>query len=466
MMPADTAALNELSRDFRMASMPELGAQAPAAGAPTRSLRFRQTATVLLLFGGYGALYFCRADLSVATPLLADELGKHGLSHGDAIIRMGSIASFGVFAYALGKLFLGGLGDFWGGRVSFLIGLVGATGFTLMFASGFSLPLFSIAWIGNRLTQSLSWAGLIKVSSKWFDFSSYGMIIGILSISYLVGDAAARQWMGMLIEHGFGWRALFYFAAAVVGLFLVVNYFFLRESRLAAGFTEAKPNPLNLFAGSESRPQSVAQLLLPLFRSRAFILVCFLSLGCTIIRESFNFWTPVYLRDYLGYSVSSAARLSSIFPGVGAVSVLATGWFSDRLGVNGRPLIMFVGLSATAAALLALMTLPSSLTGSLLPLIAIGTIAFCLLGPYSYLGGAFALDFGGKQAGAVSSGIIDGVGYLGAVVAGDSIARVSVAFGWKGVFVALAVVSALAAVGAGYLYYLGAKAAAANKPLP
>ena len=44
----------------------------------------------------------------------------------------------------------------------------------------------------------------------------------------------------------------------------------------------------------------------------------------------------MYLRDYLGYSVSNAARMSSIFPGVGAVSVLATGWLSDRLGVNGR----------------------------------------------------------------------------------------------------------------------------------
>ncbi|MGO9932924.1 MAG: MFS transporter [Steroidobacteraceae bacterium] len=442
------------------------GGSASAAGAHTRTLRIRQTVVVLLLFGGYGALYFCRADLSVATPLLVEELARHGVSHADAIIRMGSIASLGVLAYALGKLFLTGLGDFWGGRISFLIGLGGATLFTLMFASGLSLPLFTIAWIGNRLTQSLSWAGLIKVSSKWFDFSSYGMIIGILSISYLVGDAAARQWMGMLIEHGFGWRVLFYFAAAVVGLLLALNFFFLRESRLDAGFTEAKPNPLNLFAASESRPRSLRELLLPLVRSRAFLLVCGLSLGCTMIRESFNFWTPFYLRDYLGYSMSNAARMSAVFPGVGAVSVLATGWLSDRLGVNGRPLIMLVGLSATAAALLVLMSVRSSTTGPLLPLIAIGTIAFCLLGPYSYLGGAMALDFGGKQAGAVSSGIIDGVGYLGAVIAGDSIARVSVAFGWQGVFVALAAVSAVAALGAGRLFFLGAKAAARGKHLP
>jgi sugar phosphate permease len=388
------------------------------------------------------------------------------VSHAEAIIRIGDIASFGVLAYALGKLFLTGLGDFWGGRNNFLIGLGGATVFTLLFASGLSLPLFTLAWIGNRLTQSIAWAGLIKVSSKWFDFSSYGMILGILSISYLVGDAAARQWMGMLIEHGFGWRALFYFAGAVCGTLLVVNYFFLRESRIDAGYAEAKPNPLNLFAGSESRPKSIGQLLLPLLRSRAFILVCLLSLGCTTIRETFNMWTPVYLRDYLGYSMSSAARMSSVFPAVGAVSVLITGWLSDRLGVNGRPLIMFVGLSAACAALLVLMTMRSSVTGSMVPLLAIGAIAFCLLGPYSYLGGAFALDFGGKQAGAASSGIIDGVGYLGAVIAGDSIARISVSFGWQGVFVGLAIVSALAALGAGCLYILGARAAASGTHLP
>src|SRR5260370_913936 len=205
-----------------MAIAPELvSPDAANGGAQSRSLRLRQTATVLLLFGGYGALYFCRADLSVATPLLVDELGKHGVSHGDAIIRIGSIASFCVFAYAL----------------------------------------------------------------------------------------------GMLIAHGFGWRTLFYFAAAVVGLFLAVNFLFLRESRLDAGFIEAKPNPLNLFAGSESRPKNVAQLLLPLFRSRAFLVVCVLSLGCTIIRESFNLSTPAYLRDSLRYSASSAARMSSVFPG-------------------------------------------------------------------------------------------------------------------------------------------------------
>jgi OPA family glycerol-3-phosphate transporter-like MFS transporter len=430
------------------------------------SMRLQQGKVVALLFAGYGALYFCRADLSVGAPLIIDQLSRQGMNHDDALVRIGTISSLGVLAYALGKLFLGGLGDYWGGRISFLIGLAGATIFTLQFAAGSTIPVFMAAWFGNRLTQSIAWAGLIKVSSKWFDYSSYGMILGILSLSYLVGDVVARQTMGALIGHGFSWQTLFGYAASVTGILFVANGFLLRESRVEQGFAEARTNPLNLFASNESRVPSLPALLGPLLDSRAFVLVCFLSLGCTIIRETFNIWTPVYLRDYLGYSTSSAAGTSAIFPAVGAVSVLLSGWLSDRLGTNGRALILFVGLTASAVALLTLTTFRSGGHHPELATLTIGVVAFCLLGPYSYLAGAFALDFGGKQASAVSSGIIDGVGYLGAVAAGDSVARVSVALGWQGVFVALAGVSALAAVGAGGLYFMGRKASERGSRLP
>jgi sugar phosphate permease len=371
-------------------------------------------------------------------------------------VRIGSMVSLGVLAYALGKLFLGGLGDFWGGRRNFVLGLTGATIFTALFASASALPVFTLAWIGNRLTQSVAWAGLIKVTSKWFDYSSHGTIIAVLSISYLIGDAVARQIMGVLIQLGASWRAVFYFAAAVAGTALLANFLFLRESRADLGYPQAKANPANVFGGTESPPRGLSGLLLPLLRSRAFTLVCLLSLGSTIVRETFNTWTPVYLRDDAGYTMSEAAALSSIFPGVGVLSVLIAGWLGDRLGSHGRSLLLFVGLAATAVALFLLTLIRRvSSPGSVLPLVLIGTVALCLLGPYSYLGGAMALDFGGKRGGAVSSGIIDGVGYLGGVVAGDSVARISVMFGWKGVFLSLSAISAVASLGAGYLYAFG-----------
>ena len=95
-------------------------------------------------------------------------------------------------------------------------------------------------------------------------------------------------------------------------------------------------------------------------------------------------------------------------------------------------------------------------------IVLIGVVAFCLLGPYAYLGGAMALDFGGKAAAALASGIIDWVGYLGAVFAGVGGAKVTVAFGWSGLFVMLGVVGTVGAIGAGALYAMERRAIAAR----
>ena len=439
-----------------MATVAPVAAGSAAPGL--RALRISQCRTLLLLFFGYASCYFCRSNLSVATPLLVDELGRRGVSHADAIVSIGSMASWGVLAYALGKWFLTGLGDYWGGKRNLLIATGGATAFTLLFASGSTLPLFTFAWVGNRLTQSIGWSALVKVSSKWFNYSRYGTVAAILTCSYLIGDAAARQSMGLLLHYGVSWRGLFLFGAGVAGSMFLANLLFLRESRVDEGHPEALANPGNVFAAAHA-PRSLVTLVLPLLRSRAFLMVCLLGFAATMVRETFNTWTPVYLRDFLGYGVSRAAVLSAIFPGVGAISVLLAGWASDRLGHNCRALLLALGLTATAAALLVLTGLRPASAGTVLPVAMIGVVAFCLLGPYAFLPGAFALDFGGKQAGAVASGLVDGTGYLGGVLAGTVMARLAVAFGWGGVFVTLAAVSALAALGAGYLYVLNARAA-------
>jgi sugar phosphate permease len=431
-----------------------------AAGraVPTlRALRIAQCRTLLLLFLGYASCYFCRSNLSVATPLLVDELVRRGVSRADAIVSIGTMASFGVFAYAMGKWFLTGLGDYWGGKRNLLIATGGATAFTLLFASSSTLPLFTLAWVGNRLTQSIGWSALVKVSSKWFNYSRYGTIAAILTCSYLIGDAAARQSMGLLLHFGVRWRGLFLFGASVAGLMFIANLLLLRESRVDEGHPEAQANPRNVFAG-EDAPRNFLTLVLPLLRSRAFLMVCLLGFAATMVRETFNTWTPVYLRDFVGYGVSRAAFFSAIFPGVGAVSVLLAGWASDRLGRNCRALLLALGLAATAVALLVLAGLRPGSAGAVLPVAMIGIVAFCLLGPYAFLPGAFALDFGGKQAGAAASGLVDGTGYLGGVLAGTVMARLFVAFGWASVFMALAAVSVLAALGAGYLWVLNARA--------
>jgi sugar phosphate permease len=416
-----------------------------------RRLAIHQATVIVLLFLGYASYYFCRSDLSVAMPMLAEELKRSGMNGDMAVIRLGSLVSLGVVAYAVGKFLLAGLGDVWGGRFSFLGGLSGALFFTVLFTTGGGLPLFTIAWIGNRLVQSMGWAGLVKVCSQWFSYRAYGTVVGILSLSFLIGDAVAREWMALLIAKGYGWRSLFWLAAIVSGTVLAANLLFLKEKRTQLRFSEPQANPLNLFEKRTVVHGGLRALLLPFLRNREFWLVCFLSLCTTIVRETFNSWTPTYLHKFFGYSDSASASASAVFPALGAVSVVIAGIVGDRLGVSGRSIVLFFGMTLTTVGLCLMTSLTPGTKGAL-PLTLIGLVGLGLLGPYSYLAGAMALDLGGKQGGATSSGLIDGIGYAGGILAGDSVARVSVHYGWSGVFVALAAISAAAAAAAGLLF--------------
>jgi len=417
-------------------------------------LRYRQASTIALLLIGYAGYYLCRSDLSVTLPLLIQEMSARGVPIDIATTRLGTIASLGVLAYAIGKFPSGGLADFLGGRRNFLFGMGGAIVFTLLFAVSGTLPLFTLAWIGNRAVQSLGWAGLVKITSKWFSFSAYGSVMGIVSLSFLFGDAAARQFMGSLISLGLGWRGVFLSAATVLAMIFALNLLFLRESPSDFGLVEPPVNPQNLFLekGEHHRPASVRSLLATFGSSRIFWLVCILSLGMTLVRETFNLWTPTYFTQGIGLSSAEAAEKSALFPLFGGISVLLTGFLSDRIGKSGRAAIILIGMLLSGAVLLMLSRL-NFVHHSGWPVALVAFVAFLIIVPYAYLAGAIALDFGGKQGSATASGIIDGVGYLGGVLAGNSIANVAVTWGWKGAFAVLAIVTWAASIAAA-LYFL------------
>ncbi len=410
-----------------------------------------QALTLTLMVIGYAGYYLCRSDLSVALPMLIEEMGTRGIPAPVATVRLGAIASIGVLAYALGKFPSGWLADFFGGRRNFLFGMGGSVLFTVLFGLAGGVPLFTLAWIGNRLVQSLGWAGMVKISSKWFSYSMYGTVMGIVSLSFLFGDAAARQLMSVLIAHGLGWRGVFFSAAAILAVLCIANLLFLKESPTAIGFDEPPPNPANLFSAEREadRPESLRALLTTFARTPVFWLVCLLSLGMTLLRETFNLWTPTYFTQALGLSNADAAQKSALFPLFGGVSVLLAGFISDRLGPRGRATIVLYGLLATGAALLVLAY--GDFGHSAMSAVWLtALIGFLMIGPYSYFAGAMSLDFGGKQGSATASGFIDGIGYLGGVLAGDSVARISVAWGWSGAFAVLAAVALASSVAAGF----------------
>ncbi len=437
----------------------ELSAKESASGTPPSSganrLLLWQRITLALMIVGYAGFYLCRSDFALAKPELLREFHGRGL---DKAV-LGKMASFGTLAYAIGKFFNGSFADFLGGKRMFLVGMGGAVLFTVMFGLSGTVPLFTLAWILNRLVQSTGWVGMTKMASRWFSFSAYGSAMALISLSYLFGDFVSRQFLSQLIAWHFGWRQLFMVAAAVLSIIFIVTLLLLRESPREVDAPEPNANPDNLYgsSGQDESPKGLGDLLLPLLSSPRFWLVCALSFGFTVMRETFNDWTPTYLTEIAKMSAADAGKASSYFPLFGGLSVLFCGWLSDRLGPSGRAAIIFVGLLLVIPALYGLSAFnPGSQLTSILIL---GGIGFVTLGPYAFLGGAISLDFGGKKGSATAAGWIDGVGYIGgSIIAGQTIGTIAETHGWKPAFQLLTVIAVVSCLAAGIYWFMQARA--------
>ncbi len=414
-----------------------------------------QILTVILLFVGYSGCYLCRSNFSVSLGAIAATLAEHGYDAGRAQVWLGWTASFGTLAYALGKFVTGSVADFLGGRRNVIWGMFGSVLFTLLFAVSGSLPIFTLAWVGNRAVQSFCWAGMVKITGRWFSYSSYGTAMGVVSLSYLFGDAAARGFMGLLMQpgcvtqQGLTWREVFWVAAAGLAACTTISWLRLYESPRDIGEDEPAASPVNVYgqAGQHDEPGSLRQLLLPLITSPLFLVVCVLSLGLTLLRETMGTWSPTFFAQAVGSTGAQAAAQSALFPLLGGVSVLAAGWCGDLLGPRGRALVILLGC-LLAAIMLAVLGSVEFSAKSATPVWLVGLVGFAMLGPYSYLAGAISLDLGGKQGGATACGLIDGVGYLGGFLAGGSFAQLSVDYGWNAAFQTLALVALLTSAAA------------------
>lgn len=417
----------------------------PALFVLSSRLRRWQLFTLCLMVVGYSGYYLCRSNFSVLMPELIAEFSQNGADPSSIKMKLGLVASLGTMGYAFGKFFSGSLFDFLGGKRGFLGGMKGAIFFTLLCSFGGGMPFFSLAWIGNRVSQSMGWVGMVKLTSRWFPYSSYGTVMGFLSFSYLFGDAIARKFMSILLSYGMGWRSIFLTGALILALLCVINEIFLRETPADIG-EEEPPADQDAVLSDDGNGQAtkLRSLLASIFKSHMFWIACSLSLTCTFVRESFNTWMPTYFHEDLGLSSVQAAAQSAWFPLLGAISVLLFGFLNDYLGRNGRAMIIFMGLCLSGVAQLCLGRMEFASAYS--PILLVALTAFLLMGPYSFLGGVLALDIGGKKGSATVCGFIDGIGYMGGYLSGITVAKISVIYGWNSVFDVLSFVTITASL--------------------
>jgi len=378
-------------------------------------LRRWQLITVATLFTGYAGYYLCRSVLPVASNGMMNDPGS-GIDE----VSYGRLVAVGIYLYALGKLVNGISAEYVSGRLVFLLGMVLSAALVVGFGFAAGAVAMLAIWGANRFVQSIGWMGLVKITGRWFPPARLATVMGILSLSYLFGDALARFYLGAFVKTGLGWRELFLVAAGTLAVIAFVSYFTLKSSPTDVNLPEPPPPARNVFGADDHGHGSVPlwKLLGPLLASRMFWLVCLMNVGLTAIRETFNAWTPRYLEKGIGLSTGDVGMLSALFPLCGAVASLLAGWSADRL--KGRFGRLIVPLSALTTGVLWVFANTDLHGQPALALALISLSALCMMGPYTFCSGVLALNLGGKRAGAASAGIIDAVGYTGgAIVSGE-----------------------------------------------
>lgn len=407
-----------------------------------KSFPFYRNSTFLCLMIAYGAFYLCRQNLGIAFIPMQKHLGI------DAI-QFGWISSVGTFTYAFGKVSIGSLADSKvGGKVIFYISLFGSAFFCFLFGFGKGMGFFLVIWSLSRFLQSMGWSGLVNVICRWFPTKNYGTAMGVMSTSYQFGAAIASLYAGLLLSFGVSWQSLFFLPALTLAGIGLITYPFLISKPEAMGFRldgQCSHAPKDADAEDETI-LPYRERFRKLLANKAFLGILGLSFILTFLRECFSIWMPAYFFD-MGETASVAAFKSTIFLFLGCVGTLAGGYISDRFLSGRRVPIMGSLLAMLILCLLALSHLETvtafsqaylhiGLTRSRLALFLVGAAGFFLLGSYSF-GGVLAMDFGGKKTAGTAAGLLDGVGYLGATLAGIGIANVIVRAGWNYMFMVL-----------------------------
>lgn len=387
---------------------------------------------------GYIGIYLCRKNFAVANPLIREAFGL-------TKEQIGMVASYSTIAYMLGKFAFGPFIDRVGGRISFLLALLAVAVFGAFGGLVSTLPMLTLVYSLNRLAGSAGWGGMVKLVPDWFPGRLMALSMGVLSLGFVFGGVCATLLAGVIADwSGNNWRWVMSGPSIVLAALLMLCWVILprggnaRDVRADAG--------ANRDAGFQFRH------VVDLLAIRRFWIVCALSFTLTLLRETFNTWTVDFFKTTGGDEMSSriAAFLSTPFDAFGAVGIVLLGWVFGRIGPLTRTWLLFAILTALAGCIF---LLPALATRSMwLATAGVGAIGFLAYGPYSLLAGVLAVEIRGKEYVATVAGLVDGVGYLAAIMAGQQFGRILDLGGYRLGFDCLAGLALMSAVLCLFLY--------------
>jgi MFS transporter, ACS family, L-galactonate transporter len=305
------------------------------------SIRIRQRTALIMLVVAGTLNYLDRSTLSIANPLIREELGL-------SIADMGLLLSAFLWAYAFAQLPGGALVDRVGPHRLLAAGLglwslaQAVAGFVTSFTQ------FSIARVFLGLGEAPMFSSAVRVVRDWYNVRDRGLPTGTWNCTSSLGPAIAPPILtGLMIT--LGWRWMF-IVMGLVGLIVAAVWYVLYRDPTEEHFTPEERHYLT--DGEEPRADTPVRLAewIGLFRFRTTWGLVLGFFGVVYMGWLYLAWLPGYLELQRHMSIPKTGIVAAIPFAFGVVGSIGGGWIADRLmqrgfsPVNSRKIPVIVGL--------------------------------------------------------------------------------------------------------------------------
>jgi D-galactonate transporter len=363
----------------------------------------------------YLVTYMDRTNISVAAPQIGKEFGFDK-------ITMGVIFSAFTWAYAIGQVPGGWLGDRFGPRNVLSIIVSYWSIFTIVTAQAAGYLSFLVIRFLFGLGEAGAFPTATRAMQLWFPKSERGFVQGITH-SFSRFGAAIVPPLAVAIMVSMGWRSVFYIFGAIGIIWSLLFFFVYRnipeehrwvnkaELTHIRGLDE-KGN-INQPIDIKKRPQVPWKTLLSSANMWYIMIAYFCYCYCLYFYMT---WLPSYLVDYRHFSLKTMGWLASLPLFAGVIGDTVGGIVTDKLLEKTKNMNFARKVVAIPSLLgAAIFMIPAAATPD--PYTAVyclaGSLFFleCVIGP----AWAVPMDVGGEYSGTVS-GMMNMAGNFGSAL--------------------------------------------------
>lgn len=378
---------------------------------------------------GYATFYFVRGNLSIAMPLMGQQLGI-------TKEKLGLFLTLHGVLYGISKFLNGYLADRANARVFMTVALVASALLNILFGFSSMVTALGIIWMLNGWFQGMGFPPCARLMANWFPPKQFATKFSIWNISHNVGSGLVLLICGFLVSgilFAPDWRLCFFVPAAIAIVIAVVLWFMLPDTPPSVGLPEFEGTHVDM-PEKDLHEDHNAFVLRQVFCNKYIWMLSMANFFVYTIRYAVFNWGPTMLLEAKHIKIMHAAGMLSGFEVFGALGALFGGWITDRFlgGRAARACVIYMALAGVSVFLLWKIQMQSELLTSGL-LCATG---FFVYGPQCLLAVACA-SLATKRAAATAIGLTSIFGYASTVLSGWGLGFVVQHYGWDAGFAGL-----------------------------